>query len=100
MTEFLPPDKIRSIVQSVATANIGSQNIKDFMSQPTTDVEGNPALQITIILASEAVATTMAPNAALNTLVQVHDGLLKEGDERFPFIRYVTPEDLEANGQE
>ena len=100
MTEILPPDKIRALVQNVATATLGSAHVKDFLSEPTTDLDGNAALKVTIVLASEASATTMAPNAALDTLVRVHDELLKKGDERFPFIRYATAEDLQAGAEE
>jgi len=93
-------DKIRGIVKNIATATFGSANVKDFLSEPTTDVDGKAALQITIVLASESSAAEMSPNAALDTLVQIHDELLKEGDDRFPFIRYATSEDLRADVDE
>lgn len=90
-------DKIRGIVRNIATANLGSANVRDFLSEPTTDLDGNEALRITIVLASESSAAAMTGDAILNTLVQVHDELLKEGDQRFPFIRYATVEDLQAS---
>jgi len=90
-------DKIRVIVKNIATANLGSANVRDFLSESTTDVEGNAALKITIVLASELSAATTPGDAILNTLVQIHDELLKEGDERFPFIRYATQEDLQVS---
>lgn len=79
-------------IKSIATAN--GTSVSYAFSAPTTDVDGNDALQITIVLTSESSAATMPPDAALKTLVQVHDELLKEGDNRFPFISYATPEDL------
>jgi hypothetical protein len=90
-------DEIRGIVRNIATANLGSANVRDFLSESTTDVEGSAALKITIVLASESSAAAMSGDAILNTLVQIHDELLKEGDQRFPFIRYATKEDLQAS---
>jgi homoserine dehydrogenase len=70
--------------------------VSSAISMPTTDLEGHDALDITLVLTSESSAINMPHDAALNTLVQIHDELLKQGDERFPFIQYVTSEDLKA----
>jgi hypothetical protein len=82
-------------IKSIATAN--GTSVSYVSSKPTTDVEGNDAWQITIVLPSESSVTTMPADAALKTLVQVHDELLKTGDGRFPFISYTTQEDLQKN---
>ena len=91
--------KIRKL-KKIATTNLGSANVSDFLWEPTTDVEGNAALKFTIVLTSESSAAAMPPNAALDTLVQIHDALLKENDQRFPIIRYATREDLQAGGDD
>jgi homoserine dehydrogenase len=79
-------------IKSIATAN--GTSVSYVSSKPTKDLDGNDALQITIILTSESSAAAMPPDAALKTLVQVHDELLQKGDRRFPFISYTTQEDL------
>ena len=84
-------------IKEIARANLGSANVEDFLLKRTTDVEGNPALQITIVLISESFAASMPKDAALNNLVQIHDELLKNDDQRFPFIRYATKEDLQPS---
>lgn len=82
-------------IKSIATAN--GTSVSYVSSEPTTDPEGNEALQIIIVLPSEESATTMPADAALKTLVQVHDELLRDGDKRFPFISYTTQKDLEKS---
>jgi hypothetical protein len=99
VTEHLRPDQVRALVKSVATTTIGSENFKDFIAEPTTDINGNAALQITIVVTSLSSATAMSLTGPLDTLVQVHDELLKRGDERFPFIRYMTVEDLQSHDE-
>lgn len=94
MTQQLSTDTVQDIVRSVATSTIGAGNFTAVRSADTTDLDGNSALEITVVLTSESVAATMP---VLDTLVQVRDELLRKGDNRFPFMRYTTPEDEAAS---
>src|SRR5262247_4024164 len=93
---MLDKDKIDAIATQVATANLGVANVSSAISSPTVDLTGRDALEITVVLTSESSAINMPPGAALKTLVEIHDELLKQGDQRFPFLRYATRDELEA----
>jgi hypothetical protein len=94
-------EEIRQIAKRVAAANFGSALISDAFSAPKTDWEGDPALEITIVLTEELTASNFPHDAPANTLVQIHDALLERGDGRFPHMRYATLEDLaEADEEE
>jgi hypothetical protein len=82
-------------IKSIASAN--GTTVSHAFTIATNDPQGNAALKITIVLSSESSANTMPPDAALKTLVQVHDKLLEKGDKRFPYITYTTEEDLEKS---
>jgi hypothetical protein len=94
MSATIADEEVREIAKKVAAANFGSALISDAFSEPKTDWEGEPALEITIVLTRELTPTNFPHAAPLNTLVQIHDALLERGDERFPHMRYATVEDL------
>jgi hypothetical protein len=79
---------------------LGSALVSEIVSAPKIDWEGEPALEITIVLTEELTPTNIPHGAGLNTLVQIHDALLERGDERFPHMRYATREDLAAEAED
>jgi hypothetical protein len=87
--------KISKIAKSIAISN-GTTTSSDPLVVATTDLDGNAAVEITIVVTSESSMAKMPQGASLNTIVQIHDALLKEGDPRFPFVRYATEADLNA----
>jgi len=97
---MLDQTKIDNIAKATATSHWGAANIVGASSSPIIDYDGNPALQITIFLTSELSTAQMPKNAAINTLTEVHDKLLKAGDDRFPFIRYTTQANLTARSDD
>jgi hypothetical protein len=96
----LDKDKVEALAKNTATSYWGAMNVVGVKSAPMTDIEGNDALQITIILPSESSAANMPSNAAIDTLVKLHDEMLKAGDQRFPFIQYTTEDDLKASADD
>lgn len=93
----LSVDEVQGLVREVALATIGRGKFIDVRSAETTDLDGDRALDITVVLATEDVANTMP---VMETLVGVRKELQRKGDERFPFIRYVTPEDETASDED
>ena len=89
----LSGDEIRGLVSEIALATIGRGKFIDVRSAETTDLDGDRALDIAVVLTSEDVAATMS---VMETLVGVCKELQRNGDERIPFIHYVTPEDEAA----
>jgi hypothetical protein len=64
-SNVLPDNQVRDLVKAIATTNFGAANLSDVQSAGTTDLEGNSALEITVILTSVSSAANMPPGAAL-----------------------------------
>jgi len=93
MSGMLDLAKVAQISTEVAQANFGSQNVVRVESEPTSDSEGQEALNLLIVIAP-GVVETVSGDAILDTLVQIIDRLQKAGDDRFPIIEYATEEEL------
>jgi hypothetical protein len=89
----LEPEVVAKLARSIADKHISASNVIEVRVADTVDLDGKAALDITIVLADESVAATMPPGAALSALTDLHDMLLSEGDSRFPFVHYGTPQD-------
>ena len=94
---MLDEERIRQIVQQVATANLTSANFSSIASNWATDFEGHEALRIVIVINPGAEAKING-DAALDTLVGIQDRLRKEGEERFPLVEFATKKELSESG--
>jgi hypothetical protein len=95
----MPPiTKIDQIVAEVATAILSRASVDSVRSEPTVDSQGDEALQITIVVKSDAVEK-LKGDPALDIIVQIQDRLIEAGEDRFPIVEYATPEDL-ASGDD
>jgi hypothetical protein len=90
---MLDLERVTQISTEVARANFSSQNIVRVESEPTTDSDGQEALNLLIVIAP-GVIETINGDAVLDTLVQIIDRLQEAGDDRFPIIEYATEEEL------
>jgi hypothetical protein len=90
---MLDLEKVTQISTEVAKANFGAENVVRVESEPTTDSQGEEALNLLIVMAP-AIAESIDGDAVLDTLVQIVDRLQQAGDERFPIIEYATEEEL------
>jgi hypothetical protein len=90
---MLDLEKVTQISTETAKANFGSQNVVRVESEPTTDSDGQEALNLLIVIAP-GVIETIDGDAVLDTLVQIVDRLQEAGDDRFPIIEYATEEEL------
>jgi len=75
---------------------IGPDKVVRVESEPTIDFYGKEALDVLIVIAP-GVADGLSGDDVLETLVQISDRLLRDGDERFPIISYATEEELADN---
>jgi hypothetical protein len=89
--------KVRQIASEVAKANLDDANIQDVTSEPSSDSQGRDALRITIVVPPDAVPK-LDGERLLNTLVQIHERLSREGEERLAIVEYATEEELEEGG--
>jgi hypothetical protein len=93
MSGMLDMETIRQFSTEIAKANLGRENVVRVESEPTTDSQGEEALNLLIVIAP-GIAETFNGEEVVNTLVQISARLRQAGDERFPIIEYATEEEL------
>jgi hypothetical protein len=86
-------ERVTQISIEIARANFGPENVVRVESEPTTDSQGEEALNLLIVIAP-AIAETISGKAVVDTLVQISARLQDAGDERLPMIEYATEEEL------
>lgn len=95
---MLDNTKIAEIARDIVTANLSrSVTVIDVTAAPRIDSEGRDALRITIVLRPVNNAK-IGGEAALDTLVQIHEQLQAAGDDRFPLLEYSTENEAVAVG--
>lgn len=89
---MLEDRQIQTLMKQVAAGIIPAAQLLDVRTEPALDAEGKDALRITLVITDD-VAQTLTGAQLGHLLLDVHDSLLKQGDERFPLISYATPTD-------
>ena len=90
---MLDTKQIDEIAISVANATLGAANVVTVSSQPMVDWMGDDALEIFVILAPNA-QPSISGDAVNQTLSKIHHRLQEAGEDRFPFMRYATENEL------
>lgn len=98
---MLEDPQIQKLMRQVAAGILPTKSLLEVRSEPVEDSEGQEALRITLVMAEHAI-DVVTPKQIVALLTEIHDCLLREGDERFPMISYSTPADLVAaqNGED
>lgn len=91
---MLNDPQIQKLMKKVAAGIIPGNQLVEVRSEPAVDAEGKDAVRITLVVSDKA-ASTLTGEQLASLLVDIHDCLLSEGDERFPLIDYATPSDLD-----
>lgn len=65
------------------------------MSEPSVELDGLDAVRVTIVLSNDDVAVT--GDAAMNTIVDIHQALQRAGDDRFPLVDFMTEDELASD---
>ena len=86
---------IDAIVTRVASATLKGHRIARVSSEPTVDMDGVDAIRVTIVLSEGD--DTITGDAALDTIVDVHQALQRAGDQRFPFIDFTNKDELASD---
>ena len=89
---MLEDPQVQKLMKEVAAGIMPSTQLLEVRTEPAFDAEGNDALRITLVVADEAVET-LTGEQLTRLLVDIHDILLREGDDRFPLVSYATPSD-------
>jgi hypothetical protein len=90
---MLDTKQIDEIAKNVAVETLGGANVVSVSSQPKVDWMGDDALEIFVILTPSAPAS-ISGDAVNQTLSKIHDRLQEAGEDRFPFMRYATVDEL------
>jgi len=94
---MLDYDEISRVVEKAARPALGRKNVVCVFTEPGSDAEGKDALRITIVVTSDAVET-LEGDALLKNLLNVHEALWQQGEERTPMVGYATEEELAESG--
>jgi hypothetical protein len=85
------------VAEQAAKIALGKKKVVRVFTEPGTDAEGHDALRITIVLTPDAVES-LDGDALLKNLLDLREGLWKQGEERAPIVSYATEEELSEVG--
>jgi hypothetical protein len=84
--------KVDIIVKKVASTTLKRKAVR-VHSEPMADADGQEALRVTIVLKRDSI-DQITGDMLLDTLTGVDQALQVAKDDRFPYIHYVTEEEL------
>jgi hypothetical protein len=91
---MIDQDKILQIAEETAKAALGP-NVRRVTSAPIIDSQGDEALRITIVVTPDS-EDTLGGDQLVDAIVRIHDALQIQGEERYPFVRFIGEDELEA----
>jgi hypothetical protein len=92
---MLELSRIDELALAAARAALPRAGVTRVTSRPFTDWTGEDALEVLIVLTSDA-PEDRTPDSAMDVLRGINDSLQQAGEERFPYLRYTTEADLLA----
>jgi len=87
--------QIGEIAESVAKTMLGPENVVRAFADPGVDLDGNEALDITLVIAPDAL-DRISGDAFVDSDHAIRTRLREARDERFAFFRYATEDELAA----
>jgi hypothetical protein len=85
--------ELQELARRIVHNRVPSVHLDDVLTENFTSSDGEDALRITLVLTPESV-DAISGEDALKLLVDIRNGLVGAGEERFPIVEYATPEDL------
>ena len=95
---MLETNQLKDLARRIVDKRLPSVQLDNVLTENITNSEGAPALLITLVLTPETV-NAITGDEALRLLVNIHDELIREGEERFPIVEYATVDDLNEQGE-
>jgi hypothetical protein len=90
--KMLDGPQIQKMMKQIAAGIFPVDQLLEVASKPMLDVDGDEGISITLVMTDEA-AQSMTGDQITALLRNLREGLLREGDERFPLVSYATPSD-------
>lgn len=85
--------KKTQMLEEIAKEKLGRQNVVRVFIEPGVDLDGRDALEVTIVITPGA-ADRIRSDDLVDNIYEIHTRLHEADDERTPFVRYVTEEEL------
>jgi hypothetical protein len=93
---MLQEARIQEIALDAARTDLAPLRVEDVTVEPMADWTGQEALDVMVVVPASAVRK-LRGEAMLQFTRSLRKRLEAEGDLRYPFIHYATPEDLVAD---
>ena len=90
---MLQSGDIERVALEIARKNFGAENVGRAMAEPWVDSDGDDTWRVVIVL-DPKVVDAISGDAVLDNLTELHNRLVREGEERMPFLQYATEEEL------
>lgn len=90
---MLRPADIERAALTIARKNFGMRNVGRALVEPWVDSDGDETWRIVIVV-DPKVVDTISGDAVLDNLIELHNRLADEGEDRMPFLQYATEEEL------
>jgi hypothetical protein len=90
---MLETNKLQKLARDIVLRRLPEIKLDRVSTEDFTSSAGEPAVRITLVLTPESV-DTISGDDALKLLLDIHDGLAREGEERFPVLEYATADDV------
>jgi hypothetical protein len=84
---------IRSKVREIAGATLKAERVDDVLVESDVDQRDRDALRITVVLRDRR-NLKVEGEEAVSIIVATSEFLEKSGDERFPYVSFVTTKEL------
>jgi hypothetical protein len=92
---MMDQDKIQRIAEEVAKATLGA-SVRWVTSTPIIDSREDEALRITVVV-TPGSEDTLSGDELVDATVRIHDALQMQGEERYPFVHFVSEDELQAH---
>jgi hypothetical protein len=90
---MLQPVDIERNALKIARKHFGAKNVVRAVVEPWIDSDGDDSWRVLIVVNPELV-DTISGDAVLDNIIELHNRLAEEGEERMPFLQYATEEEL------
>ena len=86
-------DEIAELARTVGRTRFGARAVKDVLTEPDVDSDGNDAVRITYVI-GPGVVRRLTGEDVVNVFMDLQKRLDEGANGLFPRVRYATPAEL------
>jgi hypothetical protein len=91
--------RLQNLAKEIVGRSLPAVVLDEVIAKTMVRSDGDEGLRITLVLHPESVGA-ITGDEALQLLVDIRDGLEREGEKRLPLVEYATADDLEGPDEE